>query len=83
MYLVCKSSNILLMLLIMYNLAWLCFLFQADSPEYRAACKLWDVFLATKSSLHGGDIEDDDEEEESEEVDNPGVSTEEEVKFPP
>ncbi|XP_060775398.1 polybromo 1, like isoform X2 [Neoarius graeffei] len=52
----------------------------ADSPEYRAACKLWDVFLATKSSLlHGGDIEDDDEEEESEEVDNPGVSTEEEM----
>ncbi|XP_060724128.1 polybromo 1, like isoform X2 [Tachysurus vachellii] len=51
-----------------------------DSPECRAACKLWALFLATKSSLlPGGDVEDDEEEEESEDADNPGVSTEEEM----
>ncbi|XP_058259192.1 polybromo 1, like isoform X3 [Hemibagrus wyckioides] len=53
--------------------------YSTDSPEYRAACKLWDLFLATKSSLLRGDVEDDEEEEESEDADNPGVSTEEEM----
>lgn len=62
---------------------YLFILYQADRPEYRAACKLWDLFLVTKNSLlRGGEVEDDEEEEESEDADNPGVSTEEEVKFP-
>ncbi|KAI5109113.1 polybromo 1, like isoform X1, partial [Silurus meridionalis] len=54
--------------------------YPAESPEFRAACTLWDLFLATKSSLLGrGDAEDDEDEEESEDADNPGVSTEEEI----
>ncbi|KAM9482460.1 polybromo 1, like isoform 1-T2 [Clarias gariepinus] len=54
--------------------------YSAESSEYRAACKLWDLFLTTKSTLlRGGDVEDDEEEEESEDADNPGVSTEEEM----
>lgn len=54
--------------------------YPADRPEYRAACKLWDLFLVTKNSLlRGGEVEDDEEEEESEDADNPGVSTEEEM----
>ncbi|KAF4079056.1 hypothetical protein AMELA_G00188770 [Ameiurus melas] len=54
--------------------------YSADRSEYRAACKLWELFLATKNSLlRGGDVEDDEEEEESEDADNPGVSTEEEM----
>uniref|UniRef100_A0AAR2J535 Protein polybromo-1 n=1 Tax=Pygocentrus nattereri TaxID=42514 RepID=A0AAR2J535_PYGNA len=55
--------------------------YSADSPEYRAACKLWNVFLDTKKSvLRGGDGEeaDEEEEDEGEDHDNAGVSTEEE-----
>ncbi|XP_062853504.1 polybromo 1, like [Trichomycterus rosablanca] len=52
--------------------------YPADSPEYRAACKLWDLFRSTKNSLlRGGDVEDEEEEEESEDTENPGSSTEE------
>lgn len=52
---------------------------QPDSPEYRAACKLWDLYLRTKSEfVQRGDYEDDDEEGDDVE-DNPGRSTEDEV----
>uniref|UniRef100_A0A8B9K0K7 Protein polybromo-1 n=1 Tax=Astyanax mexicanus TaxID=7994 RepID=A0A8B9K0K7_ASTMX len=56
--------------------------YQADKPEYRAACKLWAVFLTTKNNLlPGGNKEeaDEEEEDEGEDTDNPGVSTEEET----
>ncbi|XP_030633030.1 polybromo 1, like [Chanos chanos] len=55
--------------------------YQTDTPEYRAACKLWDVFVSTRSELlQGGDGEEGEEEEEGEDtLENPGTSTEEET----
>lgn len=55
-------------------------LVQSDSPEYRAACKLWDLYLRTKNEfVQRGDYEDDDEDG-FDVQDNPGGSTEDEVK---
>ncbi|KAJ3603207.1 hypothetical protein NHX12_030950 [Muraenolepis orangiensis] len=37
--------------------------YKADSPEYRAACKLWDLYLRTKNEfVQRGDYEDDEED---------------------
>lgn len=53
---------------------------QSDSPEYRAACKLWDLYLRTKNEfVQRGDYEDDDEDG-FDVQDNPGGSTEDEVR---
>lgn len=55
-------------------------LVQSDSPEYRAACKLWDLYLRTKNEfVQRGDYEDDDEDA-FDMHDNPGGSTEDEVR---
>ncbi|XP_030921750.1 protein polybromo-1-like, partial [Geospiza fortis] len=36
-----------------------------DSPEYKAACKLWELYLRTKNEfVQKGDAEDDDDDEE-------------------
>ncbi|XP_029103725.1 protein polybromo-1-like [Scleropages formosus] len=53
--------------------------YKTDSPEYKAACQLWDLYLRTKNEfVQRGDSEEEDEEgEESQE--NPGTSTEEET----
>lgn len=52
---------------------------QPDSPEHRAACKLWDLYLRTKNEfIQRGDC-DEDEEEGYDGQDNPGGSTEDEV----
>lgn len=38
---------------------------QPDSPEYKAACKLWELYLRTKNEfVQKGDAEDDDDDEE-------------------
>uniref|UniRef100_A0AAQ4NYX8 Protein polybromo-1 n=1 Tax=Gasterosteus aculeatus aculeatus TaxID=481459 RepID=A0AAQ4NYX8_GASAC len=51
--------------------------YKSDSPEYRAACKLWDLYLRTKNEfVHRGDCDDDEEGYDA--PDNPGGSTEEE-----
>lgn len=56
-------------------------LVQSDSPEYRAACKLWDLYLRTKNEfVQRGEYEDDDEDGYDVQ-DNPGGSTEDEVKL--
>lgn len=56
-------------------------LVQSDSPEYRAACKLWDLYLRTKNEfVQRGEYEDDDEDVYDVQ-DNPGGSTEDEVKL--
>ncbi|ROL50781.1 Protein polybromo-1 [Anabarilius grahami] len=53
--------------------------YQADSAEYRAACRLLNVFLSTKNELlQGGEGEDADDDEEGEDVENPSSSMEEE-----
>ncbi|XP_030231386.1 protein polybromo-1 isoform X1 [Gadus morhua] len=37
--------------------------YKADSPEHRAACKLWDLYMRTKNEfVQRGDYEDDEEE---------------------
>lgn len=52
---------------------------QSDSPEYRAACKLWDLYLRTKNEfVQRGEYEEDDEDGYDAQ-DNPGGSTEDEV----
>lgn len=56
-------------------------LVQSDSPEYRAACKLWDLYLRTKNEfVQRGEYEDDDEDVYDVQ-DNPIGSTEDEVKL--
>uniref|UniRef100_A0A8C2XBY9 Protein polybromo-1 n=1 Tax=Cyclopterus lumpus TaxID=8103 RepID=A0A8C2XBY9_CYCLU len=53
--------------------------YKSDSPEYKAACKLWDLYLRTKNEfVHRGDYDDDDEDG-YDANDNPGGSTEDET----
>nr|XP_023661253.1 protein polybromo-1-like isoform X6 [Paramormyrops kingsleyae] len=53
--------------------------YKADSPEYKAACRLWELYLRTKNEfVQRGDHDDDDEDGEDT-LDNPGTSTEEET----
>ncbi|KAM3878342.1 protein polybromo-1-like [Diretmus argenteus] len=50
--------------------------YKSDSPEYRAACKLWDLYLRTKNEfVQRGDYDEDDEDG-YDVPDNPGGSTE-------
>uniref|UniRef100_A0A8C9SLA7 Protein polybromo-1 n=1 Tax=Scleropages formosus TaxID=113540 RepID=A0A8C9SLA7_SCLFO len=52
--------------------------YKADSPEYKAACRLWDLYVRTKNEfVQRGDHDEDDEDGEDL-LDNPGTSTEEE-----
>ncbi|XP_010775835.1 protein polybromo-1 isoform X3 [Notothenia coriiceps] len=53
--------------------------YKSDSPEYRAACKLWDLYLRTKNEfVQRGEYDDDDEEDGYLAHHNPGGSTEDE-----
>lgn len=48
---------------------------QPDSPEYKAACKLWELYLRTKNEfVQKGDAEEEDEDEEGH--DNQGANSE-------
>ncbi|XP_078139495.1 protein polybromo-1-like isoform X3 [Centroberyx gerrardi] len=52
--------------------------YKSDSPEYRAACKLWDLYLRTKNEfVQRGDYDEDDEDGYDTQ-DNPGGSAEDE-----
>ncbi|XP_035245112.1 protein polybromo-1-like isoform X5 [Anguilla anguilla] len=53
--------------------------YKAESPEYKAACKLWDLYLRTKNEfVQRGDYEEDEEDgEDMQEA--PVASTEEEA----
>lgn len=54
---------------------------QPDSPEYRAACKLWDLYLRTKNEfVQRGDFDEDDEDAYNAHG-NPGGSAEDEVRI--
>lgn len=53
--------------------------FQPDSPEYRAACKLWDLYLRTKNEFVQRGEYDEDDEDGFDVQDNPAGSTEDEV----
>ncbi|NXE55261.1 PB1 protein, partial [Casuarius casuarius] len=48
---------------------------QPDSPEYKAACKLWELYLRTKNEfVQKGDAEEEEEDEEGH--DNQGTNSE-------
>ncbi|KAM6468211.1 protein polybromo-1 isoform 16-T17 [Liasis olivaceus] len=49
--------------------------YKPDSPEYKAACKLWDLYLRTKNEfVQKGEAEEEEEEEEGH--DNQGTISE-------
>ncbi|KAM9410171.1 protein polybromo-1-like isoform 4-T4 [Pholidichthys leucotaenia] len=52
--------------------------YKADSPEYRAACKLWDLYLRTKNEFVQRGEYDEDDEDGYDVQDNLGGSTEDE-----
>uniref|UniRef100_A0A4W6G1J9 Protein polybromo-1 n=1 Tax=Lates calcarifer TaxID=8187 RepID=A0A4W6G1J9_LATCA len=52
--------------------------YKSDSPEYRAACKLWDLYLRTKNEFVQRGEYDEDDDEGYDAQDNPGGSTEDE-----
>ncbi|KAI1892708.1 hypothetical protein AGOR_G00136330 [Albula goreensis] len=53
--------------------------YKAESPEYKAACRLWELYQRTKNEfVQRGEYEEDDEDGEDT-LENPGTSTEEET----
>ncbi|XP_014395248.1 PREDICTED: protein polybromo-1 isoform X19 [Myotis brandtii] len=49
--------------------------YKPDSPEYKAACKLWDLYLRTRNEfVQKGEADDEDDDED--EQDNQGTVTE-------
>uniref|UniRef100_A0A8C3HYU0 Protein polybromo-1 n=1 Tax=Chrysemys picta bellii TaxID=8478 RepID=A0A8C3HYU0_CHRPI len=49
--------------------------YKPDSPEYKAACKLWDLYMRTKNEfVQKGDAEEEEEEDEGH--DNQGAMSE-------
>uniref|UniRef100_A0A672MW47 Polybromo 1 n=1 Tax=Sinocyclocheilus grahami TaxID=75366 RepID=A0A672MW47_SINGR len=55
--------------------------YKPETPEFRAACKLWDLYIRTKNEfVQRGDYDEDDDDDDSQE--NPGGATEEEVRSP-
>uniref|UniRef100_A0A8C6V0R3 Protein polybromo-1 n=1 Tax=Neogobius melanostomus TaxID=47308 RepID=A0A8C6V0R3_9GOBI len=53
--------------------------YQTDSEEYQAACKLWEVYLQTRNEFVQPGAEEDDDEEDGDDLENTGMSTEEEA----
>ncbi|KAG5274812.1 hypothetical protein AALO_G00140390 [Alosa alosa] len=52
--------------------------YKPETPEYRAACKLWDLYIRTKNEfVQRGDYDDEDEDGDDGQ-EHPGVSNEEE-----
>ncbi|XP_036075138.1 protein polybromo-1 isoform X18 [Rousettus aegyptiacus] len=49
--------------------------YKPDSPEYKAACKLWDLYLRTRNEfVQKGEVDDEDDDEDGQ--DNQGTVTE-------
>lgn len=54
---------------------------QPDSPEYKAACKLWDLYLRTRNEfVQKGEADDEEDDEDGQ--DSQGAVTEG-VRVPP
>ncbi|KAK2915136.1 protein polybromo-1-like isoform X2 [Channa argus] len=53
--------------------------YKSDSEEYRAALKLWEVYLQTKNEFVQPGDGDEDDEDGDDMMDNPGMSTEDET----
>ncbi|XP_064154840.1 protein polybromo-1-like isoform X1 [Anguilla rostrata] len=53
--------------------------YKVESPEYKAACRLWELYQRTKNEfVQRGEYEEEDEDGEDT-LENPGTSTEEET----
>uniref|UniRef100_A0A8C5H8V9 Protein polybromo-1 n=1 Tax=Gouania willdenowi TaxID=441366 RepID=A0A8C5H8V9_GOUWI len=53
--------------------------YKSDTEEYRAACKLWEVYLQTRNEfVQPGEGDEEEEDGDGEEMDNTGMSTEDE-----
>ncbi|XP_012684837.2 polybromo 1, like isoform X5 [Clupea harengus] len=50
-----------------------------ESTEYSAACRLWDLFLSTRSDLLGEQDDAEEDEDGEDTPDNPGTSAEDET----
>ncbi|XP_065742371.1 protein polybromo-1 isoform X19 [Phocoena phocoena] len=54
--------------------------YKPDSPEYKAACKLWDLYLRTRNEfVQKGEADDEDDDEDGQ--DNQGTVTEGKLLF--
>ncbi|CAJ1050642.1 polybromo 1%2C like isoform X3 [Xyrichtys novacula] len=53
--------------------------YKSDSEEYQAACKLWEVYLQTRTEFVQPGDGDEDDEDGDDMMDNPGMSTEDET----
>ncbi|XP_034725670.1 polybromo 1, like isoform X3 [Etheostoma cragini] len=53
--------------------------YKSDTEEYQAACKLWEVYLQTRSEFVQPGDGDEDDEDGDDMLDNPGMSTEDET----
>ncbi|XP_077308332.1 protein polybromo-1 isoform X2 [Lithobates pipiens] len=43
--------------------------YKSDTPEYKAACKLWDLYLRTRNEfIQKGDCEEDDDEDDTQDT---------------
>ncbi|XP_076615666.1 polybromo 1, like isoform X6 [Chaetodon auriga] len=53
--------------------------YKSDSEEYQAACRLWQVYLQTRTEFVQPGDGDEDDEDADDMMDNPGMSTEDET----
>ncbi|XP_019118030.2 polybromo 1, like isoform X5 [Larimichthys crocea] len=53
--------------------------YKSDSEEYQAACRLWGVYLQTRTEFVQPGDGDEDDEDGDDMMDNPGMSTEDET----
>ncbi|XP_060898960.1 polybromo 1, like [Labrus mixtus] len=53
--------------------------YKRDSEEYRAACKLWEIYLQTRTEFVQPGDGDEDDEDGDDMMDTPGMSTEDET----
>ncbi|XP_041638497.1 polybromo 1, like [Cheilinus undulatus] len=53
--------------------------YKRDSEEFQAACKLWEVYLQTRTEFVQPGDGDDDDEDGDDMMDTPGMSTEDET----
>uniref|UniRef100_UPI0037E8AB68 polybromo 1, like isoform X1 n=1 Tax=Semicossyphus pulcher TaxID=241346 RepID=UPI0037E8AB68 len=53
--------------------------YKSDSEEYQAACKLWEVYLQTRTDFVQPGDGDEDDDDNDDMMDTPGMSTEDET----
>ncbi|XP_028970113.1 polybromo 1, like isoform X4 [Esox lucius] len=53
--------------------------YKADSEEYQAACRLWELYIHTRNEFVQPGYDDDDDDDGEDMLDNPALSTEDET----